>query len=191
MDERISTASIHSERHHHPRRSHSQQQKLTHTDTRNEKEEQCTGNTQRLPPPAGVTAGVLSVTRQHTPSNAHTQINQREAKERNRPSQHRHAAARRLILVPPSHPLLAHITPHIRGILRRRKNSERNTSAARAAAGREAIRTPPRQRQCHAIHDSTPRKSRSQHGNKTNRRLPSCLLARAAAAKILWKMAWV
>ncbi|ESS56901.1 hypothetical protein TCDM_12455 [Trypanosoma cruzi Dm28c] len=74
MGERISTA-IHSEWHHHPRRSHSQQQQLTHTDTRNEKEEQCTGNTQRLPTAtaAGVTAGaLLFVTLQHKPSSTHT-----------------------------------------------------------------------------------------------------------------------
>ncbi|EKG05299.1 hypothetical protein TCSYLVIO_003627 [Trypanosoma cruzi] len=68
-------------------------------------EEQRTGNTQRLPPPAaGVTAGAqLFVTHRATPT--HEKNNQREAKEHNRPSKHRHAAARRLILVPSSHPL--------------------------------------------------------------------------------------
>ncbi|ESS62827.1 hypothetical protein TCDM_09486 [Trypanosoma cruzi Dm28c] len=86
MDERISTA-IHSEWHYHPRRSHSQQQQLTHTDTRKEKEEQCTGNTRRLPPAAGVTAGVTFVTLQHTASNNNKHINQRDAKQHNRPSQ--------------------------------------------------------------------------------------------------------
>ncbi|ESS62483.1 hypothetical protein TCDM_09849 [Trypanosoma cruzi Dm28c] len=100
MGERISTA-IQREWHHHPRRSHSQQQQLTHTDTRNEKEEKCTGNTQRLPPiAAGVTAGVsLFTTRQHTPSNTHTQNNQRDAKGHGRSFQSPRAASSRFTVL--------------------------------------------------------------------------------------------
>ncbi|ESS58873.1 hypothetical protein TCDM_12349 [Trypanosoma cruzi Dm28c] len=73
---------MHSEWHHHPRRTHSQQQQLTHTDTRKETEEQCTGNTQRLPPAAaGATAGVLFLTRRHTPSSAHAKTQPAECKK--------------------------------------------------------------------------------------------------------------
>ncbi|RNC32332.1 hypothetical protein TcCL_Unassigned05067 [Trypanosoma cruzi] len=69
-------------------------------------DEQCTGNTQRLTPAAaGVTAGVSLFTRQHTPSDTHTQNNRQNAKGYNRPLQSPRAAASRLIRVPPSHTL--------------------------------------------------------------------------------------
>ncbi|ESS55591.1 hypothetical protein TCDM_12927 [Trypanosoma cruzi Dm28c] len=99
----VNTASVHSEwqHHHHPRRSHPQQQ-LTHADTRNEKEDQCTGNTQRRSSPAaaGATPGTsLFVTRQHTLNNALTKRKTSKIKKHSRPSRHTRAAASRFTLV--------------------------------------------------------------------------------------------
>ncbi|ESS63140.1 hypothetical protein TCDM_09099 [Trypanosoma cruzi Dm28c] len=113
---------IHSEWH-HPRRSHSQQQQLTHTDTRNEKGEQCTGNTQRRSPPAaGAAAGASLFTRQHTPSNPNTQSNRRDAREHDRPLQSPRAVTSHFTVLPSGAPApqppQTHITQHRKRILR-------------------------------------------------------------------------
>ncbi|ESS60354.1 hypothetical protein TCDM_12129 [Trypanosoma cruzi Dm28c] len=186
MDERISTA-IHSEWHYHPRRSHSQQQ-LTHTDTRNETEEQCTGNTQRLPPATGVTAGVLFVTRQRTPSNTEQRPHTKQQQTGCKAAKPHFAAIKRchrsFYYFLPAHapqPPQAHITPHRRKIPRRQIHSKRDTSA-RAAAGREAIRTRTMQSPT-PLTGCAPPTSHPQHVEKTYRSLPISLLTRAAAAR--------
>ncbi|ESS55932.1 hypothetical protein TCDM_12566 [Trypanosoma cruzi Dm28c] len=176
-DERISTA-IHSEWHHHPRRSHSQQQQLTHTDTRNETEEQCTGNTQRLPPPAaaGVTASALFVTRQHTPSNTHTQKTTGGTQKTQMPlakPTRCHESFYCCLLQPSRFSFRAQPgNPHrpIRSV---------GEQSARAAAGRQSIHTRPGHSQYHST-NCTP----ATH-QKTNLALPSSLFAGRAAAKFL------
>ncbi|RNC35466.1 exo-alpha-sialidase [Trypanosoma cruzi] len=126
-----------------------------HTDALNEKEEQCTDNTQRLPPIAVRATAGASATRQHAPSDTHTQqSNRRNAKEHNDPSQHPRAAASPFIAVssstPAPQPPQAHIAPHRQRIPRRQVHSKRDTSA-RAAAKRESIHTRPRQPQQHSL----------------------------------------
>ncbi|RNC52787.1 hypothetical protein TcCL_ESM09943, partial [Trypanosoma cruzi] len=118
----------------------------------------------------------------HTEQRPHKKKNQQD-KKHTAALHSRHALPPVVLLLSlPTHP---HIAPHSRRILRRRTNSGRNTSDG-AAAGLKPIRNNPRHQNATPPMGSTPRKSRSQHGNKTIRGHPSSLLARAAAATIVY-----
>ncbi|RNC52488.1 exo-alpha-sialidase [Trypanosoma cruzi] len=150
--------------------------------TEQETEKQCTGNTQRRSPPAaaGVTAGAsLFAARHHTTKKAHTQIDWRNAKEHDRPPQHRRLQPVVLQLPPKN----SEITPHSRRILCRQNYYKRNTSAG-AAVGRESIGILLRHHQCHTIHWLHAANIMPATCQRNKTRLSS-LLARAAASSIL------
>ncbi|EAN80752.1 hypothetical protein Tc00.1047053460061.10, partial [Trypanosoma cruzi] len=148
--------------------------------------EQCTGNTQRLPPPpaAGVTAGasLFLFTHQRTPNDAH-------AKNTNSGMQKSTTTLRRTHALPPvvllfSLPAHPHITPHSRRIPRRRIHNGSNTSAG-TAVGRELISNCPRHPKCHTtqlLHTA----NRTTATRRRDKSRTQALLARAATAGILY-----